>query len=103
MEDRESLIREVLRDLEPDEENWKHFSVLVIPNGACPDSAVREYLKRAPRPFTIPLESLSYTVRYVGGEKVVVVDMRRVDEIRRAVEEAFGRTRRTRPDGFFKA
>lgn len=103
MEDREALIREVLRDLEPDEDNWKHFSVLVIPSASCPDSAVREYLKRSPRPFPIPMEALSYTVRYVGGEKVVVVDMRRVDELRRAVEDAFGRGRRTRPDGFFRA
>lgn len=103
VEDREALIREVLRALEPDEDNWKHFSVLVIPGASCADAAVREYLKRSPRPFPVPIEALSYTVRYVGGEKVVVVDLRRVDGLRQAIEEAFGHGRRTRPDGFFKA
>ena len=103
MDDREALIREALRDLEPDEQLWRHFSVLVIPSASCPDSAVREYIKNAPRPFHIPLEALSYTVRYIAGEKVVIVDAHRVDELRRAIEEAFGRRLKSRPDGFFKA
>ncbi|MBM3266585.1 MAG: hypothetical protein FJZ01_02965 [Candidatus Sericytochromatia bacterium] len=103
MEEREALIKAALRDLEPDEDRWKHYGVLVIPNGSCADAAVREYLGRQPRPFPVPLESVSYTVRYIGGDKVVFVDLRRVDGLREAIDEAFGGRRKPRRDGFFKA
>jgi len=103
LEEREALIRAALRDLEPDEDRWKHFGVLVVPAGSCADAAVREYLKRAPRPHPVPMEVLSYTVKYIGGDKVVFVDLRRVDGIREAVDEAFGAKRKPRRDGFFKA
>lgn len=102
--DRERLIRAALRELEPDEERWRHFGVLVIPPEACTDTAVREYLKRSPRPFSAPIEALRYTVRYIQGDKVVFVDLRHLDAMRAAVDAVFPEAAvPSRPKGFFRS
>ena len=104
MNDKESLIRAALRELEPDEQQWRHFGVLVIPHEACSDAAVREYLRRSPRPFSVPVETLSYTVRYIGGDKVVFVDMRWLDGLKTRVDSLFSQSDRPGyPKGFFRA
>ena len=102
--DRERLIRAALRELEPDEERWRHYGVLVIHPEACTDTAVREYLRRSPRPFPAPIEALSYTVRYIQGDKVVFVDLRHLDALRSAVDAVFPVSHPAgRPKGFFRS
>ncbi|MBU6427920.1 MAG: hypothetical protein KGR26_02815 [Cyanobacteria bacterium REEB65] len=104
VDDREKMIRDALRELEPDEDQWRHFGIMVIPSQACAELAVREFLKRSPRPFPIPLEALSFTVRYVAGAKVVFVDLRRVDALKTSVDELFGtQGTPTWPNGFFRS
>ncbi len=102
--ERERLIRAALRDLEPDEGLWSHFGVLIVPPAACADAAVREFLKRSPRPYVVPQESLVYTVRYIGSDKVIFVDLRRLDALRATVDEVFkGASPPARPRGFFRS
>ncbi|MEB3298060.1 MAG: hypothetical protein VKO21_01060 [Candidatus Sericytochromatia bacterium] len=104
MDERERLIRHALGEIEPDETQWPHFAVLAVPSGTCPESAVRRFLQRAPRPYPVPLEGVIYTVRHVAGTKVVFLDMRPVDRAGYHVEEAFRSSGvPTGPKGFFRA
>jgi len=104
VDERVAVIRAALRDLEPDEKRWKSFSVLVIPENNCADLAVLKYLQGKPRPYPIPLEGLSYTVRHVGNEKLVIIDLRRIDSLSSAVDAAFKpEGEGPRRSGFFRA
>ena len=91
MDERERLIRHALGRIAPDEAEWRHFSALLVPDGSCPDRVVRTFLARNPRPYAVPLEAISYSVHWVAGRRVVFVDMRSVDRLRDAVDQAFSK------------
>ncbi|MEB3236112.1 MAG: hypothetical protein VKO64_00610 [Candidatus Sericytochromatia bacterium] len=103
MDDRERLIRQALSEIEPDESEWKHFAVLAADATTCPETVIRKFLSRSPRPYPVPVESVVYTVRHLAGAKVVFLDLRPVDRLYRKIEQAFGEAGvPSAPRGFFR-
>jgi len=103
MDDRERLIRQALAEIEPDETEWRHFAVLAADPAVCPETVIRKFLGRSPRPYPVPLEAVVYTVRHLLGAKVVFLDLRPVDRGYHKVEQAFGDAGvASGPRGFFR-
>lgn len=83
------LIQAALYEIESDTRLWSHLLPLVANTGDSTDDIIDKYLAKSKLKGNFPKESFTYTLRYLGGYKLIVIDTRRAESIANALDDVF--------------
>lgn len=83
------LIQAALYEIEPNTGYWHYLIPLVSEAHNDTDKIIAAYLKKADMRGSFPKEVFTYTVKFFGTKKLVVVDTRKAEGLAADIDEIF--------------